>query len=245
MICAIVPMLNEEGNVRDVVRGIAPFVDTVLVVDNGSVDATAEIAAREGAVVVSEPRRGYGQACHAGLVRARSLGADVVLFLDGDGSDDPLDAPRLLGPVVEGEVDLALGYREPSRVEPGAMTPVQRFGNWLSPLLMRVGLGARYRDMPPFKAARLDAIEGLELRDRTYGFTIELLVKAHTRGLRVTEVPVGCRVRRAGVSKVSGTLRGATRAGVVIVSTITRHAASEWLRRRSAPPPKTSDSNVH
>ncbi len=244
MICAILPMLNEEGNVREVVGGIRPFVDTVIVVDNGSDDATAEVAAREGATVVSEPRRGYGQACHAGIAHARSLGADVVLFLDGDGSDDPSDAPSLLAPVVSGDVDLALGYREASRVEPGAMTTVQRFGNWLSPLLMRIGIGARYRDMPPFKAARLAAIDSLDLGDRTYGFTIELLIKAHTRGLRVVEVPVGCRVRRRGVSKVSGTFRGATRAGVVIVSTIARHASAEWLARRTATK-KSRDPTPH
>jgi len=203
----------------------------VIVVDNGSVDATAQRAQEAGADVVSEPRRGYGRACLAGLARARELEADVVLFLDGDGSDDPDDAPRLLGPVREGKVDLALGARAATLIEDGAMTPVQRFGNWLAPLLMRWTMGAPYHDMPPFKACSMAALDSLALADVGHGFTIELLVKAHTRRLRVVELPVRCRARRGGVSKVSGNLRGASRAAAKIITTIARHAA----RERSGP----------
>lgn len=226
-VVAVVPTLDEEQCIAEVVTGIAPYVHTVIVVDNGSADATASRAREAGADVVSEPRRGYGRACLAGLARGRALGADIVLFLDGDGSDDPADAPRLLRPVVDGEVDIALGTRQAGLREEGAMTPVQRFGNWLAPLLMRLILRATYHDMPPFKACSMEALEALALTDTGHGFTIELLVKAHARGLAVVEIPVRCRARRGGVSKVSGNLRGASRAAVKIVSTIARHAARE------------------
>ena len=235
-VVAVVPALDEEHCIADVVSGVAPHVDRVVVVDNGSVDATARVAREQGADVVSEPRRGYGRACLAGLVRARELGAEVVLFLDGDGSDDPADADRLLGPVLDGTFDLVLGARRRELIETGAMTPVQRFGNWFAPLLMRWTLGAPYHDMPPFKACSMRAIDGRALADTGHGFTIELLVKAHQRRLRVLEVPVRCRARRAGLSKVSGNVRGAARAAVKIVSTIARHATRariEGVRRSS------------
>jgi glycosyltransferase involved in cell wall biosynthesis len=230
-VVALIPALDEEGNIADVVRGVAPHVDRVVVIDNGSVDGTARVAEEASADVVSEPRRGYGRACLAGLERARALKATTVLFLDGDGSDDPSDAPRLLGPVLSGEVDIALGRRVPHLVEPSAMTPVQRFGNWFAPLLMRASLGAPYHDMPPFKACAFEALVGLHLVDTGHGFTIEMLIKAHLKGLRVREVPVGCRRRRAGVSKVSGTLGGSARAAVKIVSTIGRYGGVATAER--------------
>jgi glycosyltransferase involved in cell wall biosynthesis len=232
-VVALVPALDEEHCIADVVSGIAPRVDRVIVVDNASVDATARIAREAGADVVSEPRRGYGRACLAGLARARELGAEVVLFLDGDGSDDPADADRLLQPVLEGEIDIALGARRGDLIEEGAMTPVQRFGNWLAPFLMRWTMGAPYHDMPPFKACSMKALDGLALGDVGHGFTIELLIKAHHRRLRVLEIPVRCRARRGGVSKVSGDFRAASRAAVKILSTIARHALSERVRRAS------------
>lgn len=153
------------------------------------------------------------------------MSAEVVLFLDGDGSDDPADADQLLAPVVAGSVDIALGARRGDLIEAGAMTPVQRFGNWLAPFLMRLAMGAPYHDMPPFKACSMRALDELALADTGHGFTIELLVKAHERRLRIVEIPVRCRARRAGVSKVSGNVSGASRAAVKIVSTIARHAA--------------------
>lgn len=235
-VIAIVPALDEEGNIGDVVRGIACHVERVIVVDNGSADATGRIAHEAGAEVVVEPRRGYGRACLAGLSRARAMGATTVVFLDADGSDDPAQAPLLLGPVLSGGCDLALGRRDPARTEAGAMTPAQRFGNWFAPLLMRLTMGAPYRDMPPFKACTMAALERLELADVGHGFTIELLVKAHLRGLSVIEVDVSCRARRAGESKVSGTVRGSVRAGGKILTTIARHGSGAWLdaRRRRA-----------
>lgn len=228
---AVVPALDEEEAIGDVVRGIGPHVDAVVAVDNGSVDRTAVVARNAGAIVVAEPRRGYGRACLAGIEQARGLGATIVLFLDADGSDDPADAPRLLAPVKAGTCDLALGVRTRGGAEPGAMTPVQRFGNWLAPLLMRISVGAEYDDMPPFKAISMRALDRLRLSDTGHGFTIELLMRAHEEQLRIEQLAVTCRVRRGGASKVSGTVVGAGRASAKIVSTIGRYAARTYLRR--------------
>jgi glycosyltransferase involved in cell wall biosynthesis len=228
-VVALVPALDEEDCIAAVVEGIAPYVERVVVIDNGSTDRTRDVAEAAGAEVVSEPRRGYGRACLTGLEHATAMGASIVLFLDGDGSDRPADAPSLVDPVVSGAFDIVLGARTAELIEPGAMTPVQRFGNWFAPLLMRLALGASYGDMPPFKACSLDALRRLDLRDEGHGFTIELLVKAHREGLRVLEVPVHCRVRRAGQSKVSGTVRGASRAAIKILATVGRHAVATKL----------------
>ena len=224
IVVAVIPALDEEANIAAVVEGIRPFVDHVVVVDNGSTDATPERAAAAGADVVLEPRRGYGRACHAGLARAKALGVEVVLFMDGDGSDDPTDAPQILGPVRAGTHDVVLGFRDPARREEGSMGTVQRFGNWLAPRLMRLAVGARYRDMPPFKACTASALDRLRLTDQGHGFTIELLLRAHAERLRVAEVPVACRARAGGASKVSGTLRGTVRASLKIVTSIAKHA---------------------
>ncbi len=231
-VCAVLPALDEEGAIGGVVRGIAPFVDRVVVVDNGSTDGTARVAREAGADVVSEPRRGYGRAMLAGLARARELGADVLLFLDADGSDVPEEAPLLVDPVRAGDVDLTLGVRR--RPAKGAMTPVQRFGNWLAPLAMRAAIGARYTDMPPYKALSRAAIDRLDLTDTGHGFTIQLMLQAHARGLRVREVDVTCRPRVAGESKVSGTLRGTVRAGAKILYLVARHGAEARRTSRHA-----------
>jgi len=235
MIVAVLPALDEEASIGPVVRGLldgVASIDRVIVADNGSRDGTAQVAARAGAVVVGEPRKGYGAACLRGIAFARSLGADIVLMLDADGSDDPADAARVLDPVVAGRADLSLGVRTAASTERGAMTPQQRFGNWLAPRLMRLTVGARYSDMPPYKAIRIEALERLELRDTGHGFTIELLLRAHALGLRVDEVVVSCRRRHAGESKVSGTVRGTLRASMAIVTSIARHAAARQLRAR-------------
>jgi glycosyltransferase involved in cell wall biosynthesis len=224
MIVAVIPALDEGRTIGEVVGGIRSHVDVAVVVDNGSTDGTADAAKAAGADVVREARRGYGAACLAGVARARALGADVVLFLDADGSDDPADASRLLEPVVSRAWDLALGVRTRASTEAGAMMPVQRFGNWLAPLLMRLAVGARYSDMPPFKAIRMEALERLALRDAGMGYIIEMLLKAHGMGLRVIEIEVKCRARRAGNSKISGTVRGTVRASVKITSSIARYA---------------------
>jgi glycosyltransferase involved in cell wall biosynthesis len=224
MIVAVLPALDEEESVGSVVSELLPRVDSVVVVDNGSRDRTSAVARANGAVVVEEPRRGYGRACLAGIERARALGADVLLFLDADGSDDPSEAGRLTGPVVAGEVDLVLGVRTRVSMNRSRMTPVQRFGNWLAPALIRVSLGAPYHDMPPYKAIRLSSLDALKLSDTGYGFTIELLVRAHATRLRIRQIDVRCLPRKGGRSKVSGTVSGSVRAASKIVYTIARHA---------------------
>lgn len=233
MISAILPACNEEATVAAVVRAVSSHVDTVIVVDNGSTDGTAVRARDAGADVVSEPVRGYGRACLRGVQRARELGADVLLFLDADGSDDPADIPRVLEPVRSGAADLALGSRAADRIEPGSMTTPQRLGNWLAPLLMRWTAGAPYHDLPPMKALALTTFDDLGVRDQGHGFTIELLLKAHARGLRIAEVPAGFRRRAGGTSKVSGTVLGTLRASAKILGHVTRYAVqtrSGWFR---------------
>jgi glycosyltransferase involved in cell wall biosynthesis len=221
---AVVPALDEEGSIGEVVTALREHVDWVLVVDNASRDRTAEVARAAGAEVVIEPRRGYGAACLAGVRRARELGARFVLFLDADGSDDPSEAPLLLEPIVRGEKDFVLGRRTARSTEPGAMTAVQRFGNWFAPVLMRLTVGAPYHDMPPFKAITMEALERLALSDPGMGYSIQMLLGAHRHRLRVVEVEVTCRARRAGMSKVSGTLGGTLRAAVKITGAIAWHA---------------------
>lgn len=247
MIVAILPALDEEATIASVVAGVLPHVDRVIVVDNGSADRTGQRAARAGADVVHEARRGYGSACLAGAERARQLGATAFVFLDADGSDDPNDLPNVLAPLVAGEADVVLGVRAARWMEAGSMTAVQRVGNRLAPQLMRWALGAEYHDMPPQKAIARAAFDHLDVRDTGHGFTIELLLKAHQHRLRCREVPVHWRRRAGGESKVSGTLLGSARAALKILSCVGRHA---WLIRRSGetsvplstPSPPTSAS---
>jgi glycosyltransferase involved in cell wall biosynthesis len=228
VVVAVIPALDEEESVGAVVREVAPYVDHVVVVDNGSVDRTREVALGAGAVVVVEPRRGYGSACLAGALKARELGATILVTLDGDGANAPDDAPALLAPLLAGEADLALGIRTRASIEPGSMAPVQRFGNWFAPLMMRLLTGAGYRDMPAFKAIRMHTLERLDIQDVGHGYPIELLLKAHAQQIRSREIVTRWRARRAGASKISGTVRGTVRASVKIVSMIAKHT---WLIR--------------
>ncbi len=222
-VVAVIPALDEEATITEVVAGLL-HVAQVVVVDNGSRDATAERARHAGARVKVQRERGYGAACLAGIDEARTMSADVVLFLDADGSDDPAEAATLIAPITAKEADLVLGVRRAHLVETGAMAQAQRFGNWFAPRVMRVAVGARYSDMPPYKAITMKALDRLALTDRTYGFTIEMLLRAHREKLTVREVPVHCRARRGGQSKVSGTLRGTLGASYKIVRTILKYA---------------------
>jgi glycosyltransferase involved in cell wall biosynthesis len=222
-VVAVIPALNEAGCIGAVVAGIAPYVTQVVVVDNGSTDGTAAVAQAAGAVVVAEPQRGYGAACLKGIARARELSAAVVLFMDGDGSDDPADAPRLLAALENTGAAVVLGVRNRETMEPGAMAPVQQFGNWLAPFLLRHLGRTPYSDLPPFKAVRMATLEQLNIQDRGHGFTVELLLRAHVEQVGVRELPVRCLARRAGTSKVSGSIVGSARAGVKILSTVGQH----------------------
>ena len=226
-IAVLIPALDEEQAIAQVLAAIPPgLVQEVVVVDNGSTDRTAKVACSLGARVVSEPRRGYGQACLSGLAALGQV--DIVVFLDGDYSDYPEEMPQLLDPILKGEADLVIGSRVLGRREPGALLPQQRLGNALATWMIRLLFGVRYTDLGPFRAIRSEALQRLGMQDRDYGWTVEMQVKAARLGLRTAEVPVRYR-RRVGTSKISGTLRGTLRAGYKIIATILRHS---WGARR-------------
>ena len=189
-----------------------------VVVDNGSTDRTADVARAAGATVVREPRRGYGAACLAGLAHLATHPPAIVAFMDADASDDPAELPALLAPILDGRADLVIGSRVLGEREPGSLTPVQIAGNRVATFLLRVLFGARYTDLGPFRAIRWDALERLRMRDRDYGWTVEMQARAALLGLASLEVPVRYR-RRVGRSKISGTVRGVVGAGWKIVLT--------------------------
>jgi len=220
----VIPALNEEEPIGGVVRSIPREVaGEVIVVDNGSDDRTAEVAREAGARVVSEPRRGYGRACRAG-VNAVAPDAEIVVFLDGDGSDCPELMERLVGPIVAGTHDFVIGSRTRGQREKGSMNFQQLFAGRAAGLLLRLLYGVHYTDMCPFRAIRRDALRSLEMREETYGWNLEMQMRAARAGLRILEVPVDHRRRTGGESKVSGTLRGTFLAGTRILYTVARIA---------------------
>jgi glycosyltransferase involved in cell wall biosynthesis len=219
----IIPALNEAENIGGLVReALDQPVDQVIVVDNGSTDATATLAREAGALVVAEPRRGYGFACAAGVAAARD--ADILVFLDGDYSSLPGELPRLLAPLQEGRADLVLGSRPLGHIAPGAMPPHQRFGNWLTARLMRLLYGLKVSDLGPYRAVHAELLRSLDMQEMTYGWPTEMMVKAARRHARIVEVPVSYHSRRAGRSKVSGTVRGSLLATYYILGVTLRYA---------------------
>ena len=223
-VSVIIPALDEEEPIAGVVRECLAtgLPNEVIVVDNGSTDRTAECAHEAGARVVTAPR-GYGRACAAG-VRALSPECDIVVFLDGDGSDVPAFMNQLVDPVAHGTHDFVIGSRTRGQREPGSMNLQQIFAGRLAGLILRFLYGARYTDMSPFRAIRRDALERLDMREQTYGWNLEMQMKAARDGLRILEVPVNHRRRAGGESKVSGTFRGTFVAGSRIVATLVRVA---------------------
>ena len=225
-VALIMPALNEEGALRGVLTGLPPgLFAEVIVVDNGSTDHTAQVATEAGATVVREPRRGYGSACLAGIA-ALSPEVETVVFMDADGSDAPAEARALIEPIESGEADLVIGSRVLGHAEDGALSPHQRLGNRLTVALVKLLYGRRYTDLGPFRAIRRSALDRLGMLDRDFGWTIEMQIKALQRGLRVVERPVSYRRRRAGSSKVSGTLWGSVAAGAKILWTVARYAGA-------------------
>lgn len=220
----IVPALNEEAAIGQTLDRVPKgLYQQILVGDNGSIDRTAEVARTHGATVVFEPERGYGAACLRALAAAPD--AEIVVFMDADASDEPAEAPLLLAPILEGRADFVIGSRVLGRADPGAIQPHQRFGNRLATLLLRVIYGHRYTDLGPFRAIRASSLRELGMRDRNYGWTVEMQIKALRHGLRVIEVPVTYH-RRIGVSKVSGNLKGSVLAGIKIIWLVFRLAFS-------------------
>lgn len=214
----VIPVLNEAASLPLVLAEIPrDLVDEVVVVDNGSTDASGDVARRLGARVVLEPRRGYGAACLAGI--AATAGHDLIVFLDGDYSDYPEDMRALLGAVTAGDADLAIGTRMLRADARRALLPQARLGNRLAALLMRVLFGIRCTDLGPFRVIRRDALMALGMQDPDFGWTVEMQLRARLRGLRVVELPVRYR-KRVGQSKITGTFAGTLRAGYKILKTI-------------------------
>lgn len=200
------------------------MVVEILVCNNGSTDNTESVALREGVTVLNEPRKGYGWACLKGMAycEARTEKPDIIVFLDGDYSDYPSQMPDLLEPIIAGGADLVIGSRATGNRQRGSMTFPQIFGNWLATRLMKLFYGVRYSDLGPFRAIRYNALMQLGMTDKTYGWTIEMQIKAAKQKLRYAEVPVNYR-KRIGVSKVSGTVKGTLMAGYKIIWTIFKY----------------------
>ena len=218
-VSVIIPALNEQDAIGDVVSGmLANGADEVIVVDNGSTDSTADNARAAGGRVVVEKHRGYGRACLAGMGALRD--AEIVVFADGDGCDDPADMPAILAPIIRGEADLSLGSRMSGESEKGAIPFQSRFGNCLASTCMRLLFGQKVTDLGPFRAIRSDALMSLGMSDPNFGWTVEMQARAALARLRVAETPVHYRCRRTGRSKITGNLTRSLEAGAVILVTI-------------------------
>jgi glycosyltransferase involved in cell wall biosynthesis len=221
----IIPALDEEPAIGQTLDRVPrDLYCAIIVADNGSRDRTAEIARAHGATVVSEPERGYGAACLR-AISALPDSVEAVVFMDADASDDPAEAVLLLEPIYQGRADLVIGSRTLGQAEKGALEPHQVLGNRLATGIIRVFYGHRYTDLGPFRAIRAEALHKLAMRDRNYGWTIEMQIKALRHKLRVTEVPVSYR-RRVGVSKISGNWRASMAAGAKIIWTAFRLMAA-------------------
>lgn len=222
----IIPAWNEEKSIGHVVKDIdRSIVRDVIVVDNNSKDATAQVAKDAGATAISQPKQGYGSACLKGIEYANSkeVKADVIVFMDADYSDYASEMPLLLAPITRGEADMVIGSRALGEKEKGSMTPQQVFGNWLATWMIHVIYKHRYSDLGPYRSIRFTSLNALGMKDPDYGWTVEMQVKALHKKLKVAEVPVNYR-KRIGVSKVSGTVKGTILAGYKIITTIIKYA---------------------
>lgn len=229
-VSVIIPALDEEAAIGKVIIAIPDWVDEIIVADNGSRDRTRQHAEEAGAKVIVEPARGYGAACLAGM--AALSASDIVVFIDGDFSDDPTEMALLVDPIATGVADFVVGSRVRGNAAPGALTPQQRFGNGLACWLMRHLFGVTFSDLGPFRAIRASSLRDIGMRDRAYGWTVEMQIKAAQAGLRSQEVPVSYRAR-IGKSKISGTVRGVVMAGTTILTVIARSAIEDRMMAAS------------
>lgn len=229
-VSVIIPALDEEAAIGKVIIAIPDWVDEIIVADNGSRDRTRQHAEEAGAKVIVEPARGYGAACLAGM--AALSASDIVVFIDGDFSDDPTEMALLVDPIATGVADFVVGSRVRGNAAPGALTPQQRFGNGLACWLIRHLFGVTFSDLGPFRAIRASSLRDIGMRDRAYGWTVEMQIKAGKAGLRSQEVPVSYRAR-IGKSKISGTVRGVVMAGTTILTVIARSAIEDRMMAAS------------
>ena len=223
VIAVVIPARDEAQALPHVLGAIPHCVDHVIVADNGSTDGSAAVARAHGARTVDVPVVGYGRACLAAIAEAERLGADIIVFLDGDHSDYPEQMPRLIDPIIAGMADMVIGSRTRGTRTARALTPQQIFGNALACWLIARLWCFRYTDLGPFRAIRADALRALAMQEQTYGWTVEMQIRAVQHGLRIIEVPVDYRAR-IGISKVSGTVRGVVLAGYHILAMIARAA---------------------
>ena len=231
-ISVVIPALNEAESIAAVVRDCVAtnLPGEVIVVDNGSTDRTSDNARAAGARIISEPKTGYGYACAAGI-RALSPECEIVVFLDGDGSDCPEMMGDLVRPILNCEKDFVIGSRTQGKREPGSMNMQQRLAGLLAGWLVSILYRVRYTDMCPFRAIRREALDRLSMREKTYGWNLEMQMKAARAGLRILEIPVNHRCRTGGISKVSGSLRGSIVAGARIIATLLRIACEKNAKR--------------
>ena len=225
IIKVIIPAFNEEKAIVNVINEIPNIVSEIIVVDNNSSDYTAEVAKTAGATVLSETSKGYGYACLKGLdyIGTQEKKPDIIVFLDGDYSDYPEELLHLIDPIVKSDVDFVIGARVKRFRESGAMKPQQVFGNWLATFLMKLFFNAKFSDLGPFRAIKYQKLLDLQMEDKTYGWTVEMQLKALKQNLIYTEIPVRYK-NRIGVSKVSGTVKGTIMAGVKIIGWILKYS---------------------
>lgn len=221
----IIPAYNEAAAILKVIGDIPNFVQEIIVVDNGSTDPTSEVAKRAGATVLIEPNKGYGFACLKGIeyIQNSNQKTDIIVFIDGDYSDYPQQMFEIIAPILNQNIDFVLGTRKKNLSEKGAMRPQQRFGNWLATNLMRLFFDSKFTDLGPFRAIKYQVLQQLSMKDKTYGWTIEMQLKILKQNFTYMEVPVKYR-NRIGVSKVSGTLKGTILAGVKILTWIFKYS---------------------
>jgi len=225
LIKVIIPAFNEEDSIGNVIKDIPEIVDEVIVVDNNSTDKTSETVKANGATSLFEEKRGYGYACLKGIeyVSSQSKQPDIIVFLDGDYSDYPEELTKIVAPIIENNIDLVIGARTKALREKHSMTLQQVFGNWLATFLMKVFFNAKFTDLGPFRAIRYDKLQSLEMTDKTYGWTVEMQLKAIRKKLSYVEIPVRYK-KRIGVSKVSGTVKGTIFAALKILGWIFKYS---------------------
>ncbi len=224
-ILVIIPAYNEANSIGKVISEIPDLVTEIIVVNNNSTDNTAAVATAAGATVLFEGQMGYGYACLKGINYAskRSKTPDIIVFMDGDYSDFPEDLHKVIAPILSGDADFVIGARQKALREQGSMTPQQVFGNWLATSLMKLLFRASFTDLGPFRAIRFEQLKALEMEDKTYGWTVEMQLKAVKRKIAYTEVPVRYK-KRIGISKVSGTIKGSIFAGIKILGWIFKYS---------------------
>ena len=226
-IAVIIPAFNEVLSIGQVLKALPKSADEIIVVNNASTDQTAAVAKEYGAMVLEEKKMGYGHACLKGIKYLEKKPPDIVVFLDGDYSDYPEDMDQIVAPLLKEDVVFSLGARTQNLREKGSMTPQQVFGNALACLLMRLLYQGKFTDLGPFRAIRWQTLQSLEMKDKTYGWTVEMQLKILRRKLNYVEIPVRYR-KRIGISKVSGTVKGTVMAGYKILTWIGKFYFSKW-----------------